>query len=75
MMVNADISTPEQRKQLIEFYKAMKMASRMFPKKGPGSKYNSVIQMADQIIEELKKDNPDENKISMLTEKIRNINL
>jgi hypothetical protein len=59
---------PEQKKQLIEFYKAMKMATRMFSK-GPGQ--NAIIQVADQIINELKKEQPDEAKVKALADKLQ----
>ncbi len=67
------ITSPEKKKQLIEFYKAMKMAAKIFPAKAAGSKQNKVMQLADQIIEELKKEHPDEDKIHRLTEMIREI--
>lgn len=51
----------------------MKMAAKIFPSKNQASKQNMVMQLADQIIEELKKDHPDEDKIQRLTEKIREI--
>lgn len=56
------------RKQLIEFYKAMKVAAKMFSK---GNNTQPVIQLADQIIVELKKENPDEEKIRSLAEKLQ----
>jgi hypothetical protein len=59
---------PEQKKQLIEFYKAMKMASRMFSK---GKNASQVIQLTDQIIDELKKDQPEEQKIKELADKLQ----
>lgn len=67
------ITSPAKKKQLMEFYKAMKMAAKIFPSKNQASKQNMVMQLADQIIEELKKDHPDEDKIQRLTEKIREI--
>jgi hypothetical protein len=67
------ITSPEKKKQLMEFYKAMKMAAKIFPAKNQASKQNMIMQLADQIIEELKKDHPDEDKIQRLTEKIREI--
>jgi hypothetical protein len=58
----------DQRKQLIEFYKAMKMASRMFAK---GKTTSGVVQLADQIILELKKENPDEEKMKQLADQLQ----
>jgi pantothenate synthetase len=62
------ITDPEQKKQLIEFYKAMKMATRMFSK---GSGQKAIINLADQIIEELKKENPDEGRIKDLADRLQ----
>jgi hypothetical protein len=59
---------PEQKKQLIEFYKAMKVASKMFSK---GGTQNALVQLADQIITELKKDQPDEEKLTSLAERLQ----
>ncbi len=69
----ATITSPEKKKQLMEFYKAMKMAAKIFPGKNPASKQAKIMQLADQIIEELKKEHPDEAKIQRLTEMIREI--
>jgi pantothenate synthetase len=59
---------PEQKQQLIEFYKAVKMATKMFSK---GPVQNAAIQVADQIINELKKEQPDEAKVKSLAEKLQ----
>jgi pantothenate synthetase len=61
---------PENRKQLIEFYKAMKMACKIFPQ-GKAGNQKAIMQLADQIIEELKKEQPDEPKIKSLAEKLQ----
>ena len=71
--MQTSITTPEKKKQLIDFYKAMKMAAKIFPSNAAGSKQNKVMQLADQIIEELKKEHPDEDKIQRLTAMIREI--
>jgi pantothenate synthetase len=60
---------PEQRKQLIEFYKAMKMAAKMFSQGNPTTK--NIIQLADQIIAELKKEEPDQAKIKSMAERLQ----
>ena len=60
----------EQRKQLVEFYKAMKVAAKIFPK---GGKQVALVQLADQIIAELKKEVPDENKIQELADKLQSM--
>jgi hypothetical protein len=62
---------PAQKKQLIEFYKAIKMASHLMGKSGHGQKIAG--QLADQIILELKKDEPDQDKVQMLVEKIKSL--
>ena len=61
---------PENKKQLIEFYKAMKMACKIFPQ-GKNGNQQAIIQTADQIIAELKKDQPDEMKIKDLAAKLQ----
>lgn len=61
---------PENKKQLIEFYKAMKMACKIFPQGRIGNQ-QAIIQTADQIIAELKKEQPDEPKIKELAEKLQ----
>jgi hypothetical protein len=60
---------PEDKKQLIEFYKAIKVASKMFPK-GKGQQV-ALVQIADQIIDELKKEQPDEAKVQDLAHKLQ----
>jgi hypothetical protein len=59
---------PDQKKQLIEFYKAMKMATRMFSQ---GGSQKMMVNLADQIIEELKKDTPDEGRIKDLADRLQ----
>lgn len=61
---------PENKKQLIEFYKAMKMACKIFPQ-GKNGNQQAIIRTADQIIAELKKEQPDESKIKELAEKLQ----
>ena len=61
---------PENRKQLIEFYKAMKMACKIFPQ-GKAGNQQAIIQVADQIIAELKKEEPDEARVKDLAEKLQ----
>jgi hypothetical protein len=59
---------PDQKKQLIEFYKAMKMATRMFSQ---GGSQKAMVNLADQIIDELKKDTPDELRIKDLADRLQ----
>jgi hypothetical protein len=69
--MTSDDFQPEQKKQLIEFYKAIRMASRLMGKGGHGQKIAG--QLADQIIIELKKDEPDQDKVQMLVEKMKSL--
>ena len=60
----------ENRMQLIEFYKAMKMTCKIFPQ-GSASNQKAIINVADQIIQELKNENPDEARVKTLAEKLQ----
>lgn len=69
-MINIDFDTTS-RKQLIQFYKAIKMASTLLPGNNQTAKKASLL--ADQVIAELKTEHPDKNKIEQLTLKIQEL--
>lgn len=69
-MFNLNYDTTS-RKQLIQFYKAIKMASALLP--GNNQTARKTTLLADQIIAELRQENPDKDKIEMLTLKIQEL--
>jgi hypothetical protein len=71
MMIDNDFS-PEKRKQLSDFYKAIKMAAKMLPGNNAGLQKKIQLQV-DEILSELKKESPDAEKIQRLTDQIQNI--
>jgi hypothetical protein len=64
--------TPEKRKQLIDFYKAMKMASQMFTG-NQAIVSRKIAPIIDQIILELKREQPDASKIQTLTDNLQSL--
>lgn len=69
-MFNLDLNTTNKT-QLIQFYKAIKMASAILPGNNQTAKKTGLL--ADQIIAELKTENPDKEKIEFLTTKIQEL--
>ena len=62
---------PENKKALIEFYKAIKVASKLIP--GRHHATTKVVQLADEIITELKKENPDQSRVEMLSNNLQQL--
>lgn len=63
--------TPEKKKQLIQFYKAIKAAATMFPQ---SVQLRQKIGLhVDEIVSELKKDTPDTARVQQLTEQMQAI--
>jgi hypothetical protein len=69
-MFNLDLNTTSKT-QLIHFYKAIKMASALMP--GHNQTARKTGLLADQIVAELKTENPDKEKIEFLTTKIQEL--
>jgi hypothetical protein len=71
MKIDIDF-TPEKRKQMTDFYKAIKVASGLLPGNRMGIR-QKISQHVDEIIAELTKDTPDGDKIQRLTDNIQHI--
>ena len=69
-MVNINFDTTN-RKQLIQFYKAIKMAAALIP--GHNQTARKTGLLADQIVAELNTEEPDKEKIALLTSKIQEL--
>jgi hypothetical protein len=69
-MFNLNFDTTSKQ-QLIQFYKAIKMASALLP--GNNQTAKKAALLADQVIAELRAENPDKSKIELLTMKIQEL--
>jgi hypothetical protein len=71
-MSNLDLS-PKSKKELLQFYKGIKMASQLMPKGNHIPNQKALFQLLDQIIAELKKENPDEARVQQLTDNLQSL--